>query len=147
MMEGAISVAHTFHAAPTSTTQLPTIVCKFKIQTHSNAIQKNQQVRDYLAQLESHLSEAARQASRLVSKEAELTDALADFGRSVEGLARLEGGGAAEALARLAAKAGAVAEARRGQVAQLAARFEAPIKEVRALCAFCALFCTPFACL
>jgi hypothetical protein len=38
-------------------------------------------VRDYLAQLESHLGEAARQAGRLVAKETELTEALGEFGQ------------------------------------------------------------------
>jgi len=54
------------------------------------------QVRDYLAQLESHLGEAARQAGRLVAKETELTDALGEFGQVGGGTAnecrRGEGG-------------------------------------------------------
>ncbi|GBF87488.1 sorting nexin [Raphidocelis subcapitata] len=86
-------------------------------------------VRDYLAQLESHLGEAARQAGRLVAKETELTDALGEFGQSVEKLGRLEEGNVAEAFQQLASKAQAMSESRRAQVTQLAARFEAPIRE------------------
>lgn len=86
-------------------------------------------VRDYLAQLESHLGEAARQAGRLVAKEAELTDALGEFGQSIEKLGRLEEGNVAEAFQQLAAKAQSLSESRRAQVSNLAARFEAPIKE------------------
>lgn len=47
----------------------------------NTAFNTNPQVRDYLAQLESHLGEAARQAGRLVAKETELTDALLEFGQ------------------------------------------------------------------
>jgi hypothetical protein len=39
------------------------------------------QVRDYLLALESHLSEAHRQASRLTAKEVELGEAVLEFGQ------------------------------------------------------------------
>lgn len=39
------------------------------------------QVRDYLLALESHLSEAHRQASRLTAKEVELGEAMLEFGQ------------------------------------------------------------------
>lgn len=39
------------------------------------------QVRDYLLALESHLSEAHRQASRLTAKEVELGEATLEFGQ------------------------------------------------------------------
>jgi hypothetical protein len=42
------------------------------------------QVRDYLLALESHLSEAHRQASRLTFKEVELGEAVLEFGQVVE---------------------------------------------------------------
>lgn len=40
------------------------------------------QVRDYLLALESHLSEAHRQASRLTAKEVELGEATLEFGQA-----------------------------------------------------------------
>lgn len=86
-------------------------------------------VRCYLAQLDSHLGEAARQAGRLVAKESELTEALGEFGQSIEKLGRLEEGNVAEAFQQLASKSQVLSESRKTQVAQLAARFEAPIKE------------------
>jgi hypothetical protein len=39
------------------------------------------QVRDYLVALESHLSEAHRQAARLTAKEVELGEATLEFGQ------------------------------------------------------------------
>lgn len=39
------------------------------------------QVRDYLLALESHLSEAHRQAARLTAKEVELGEAVLEFGQ------------------------------------------------------------------
>jgi hypothetical protein len=44
-------------------------------------LHRHWQVRDYLVALESHLSEAHRQASRLTAKEVELGEATLEFGQ------------------------------------------------------------------
>lgn len=55
--------------------------------------------REYLAALESHLAEVAKQASRLVKKQAAAGAALAEFGAAAAALARLEGAGGAAGTA------------------------------------------------
>lgn len=53
------------------------IVCCTPLRCTLSALQ----VRDYLLALESHLSEAHRQASRLTAKEVELGEAMLEFGQ------------------------------------------------------------------
>jgi hypothetical protein len=89
-------------------------------------------VREYLAHLEAHLSEAHKQAARLVKKEQEAGEAVAAFGAAVERLGRLEdaaGPAAQEAFAALARKAAALAAASAARTAALSRDFEAPLKE------------------
>jgi hypothetical protein len=49
------------------------------------------QVRDYLLALESHLSEAHRQAARLTAKEVEVGEATLEFGQVMTVLSRVLG--------------------------------------------------------
>jgi hypothetical protein len=97
-------------------------------------------VREYLAHLEAHLSEAHKHASRLVRKEHESGEAVAAFGAAIERLGRLEDGGGGggvggsasrhqEAFAALGRKASALASASAARTAALARGFEAPLKE------------------
>ncbi|KAF6250693.1 Vps5 C terminal like-domain-containing protein, partial [Scenedesmus sp. NREL 46B-D3] len=98
-------------------------------------------VRDYLVALESHLSEAHRQASRLAAKEVELGEATLEFGQALERLGRLEEGNVSEAFSQMSARSAELVAARRKGCEALAARFEAPLKEsvrsVRAVTAVC----------
>jgi hypothetical protein len=89
-------------------------------------------VREYLAHLEAHLSEAHKHAARLVRKEQEVGEAVAAFGASVERLGRLEDGAgphAQEAFAALGRKASALASSSAARALALARGFEAPLKE------------------
>eukprot|EP00878_Enallax_costatus_P016879 GHUV01017718.1.p1 GENE.GHUV01017718.1~~GHUV01017718.1.p1 ORF type:complete len:395 (+),score=141.91 GHUV01017718.1:1633-2817(+) len=98
-------------------------------------------VRDYLTALESHLSEAHRQAARLTGKEVELGEATLEFGQSLERLGRLEEGNVSEAFSQLSSRAAELVAARRKGCEALAAKFEAPLKEavrsVRSVTAVC----------
>eukprot|EP00877_Chromochloris_zofingiensis_P009805 jgi/Chrzof1/5078/Cz15g10280.t1 len=99
-------------------------------------------VRDYLVHLDSHLSEAHRQAARLLRKEQELGEAVAEFGQAIERLGRLEEGNVQEALVQLSHKSQSVSQASKARTDLLAAQFEAPLKEavraVKAVQAVCA---------
>eukprot|EP00882_Tetradesmus_deserticola_P028606 GHRQ01031874.1.p1 GENE.GHRQ01031874.1~~GHRQ01031874.1.p1 ORF type:complete len:359 (+),score=175.37 GHRQ01031874.1:31-1077(+) len=86
-------------------------------------------VRDYLVALESHLSEAHRQASRLALKEVELGEATLEFGQALERLGRLEEGNVSEAFSQMSSRSAELVAARRKGCGALAARFEAPLKE------------------
>ncbi|WIA39527.1 hypothetical protein OEZ86_005618 [Tetradesmus obliquus] len=98
-------------------------------------------VRDYLVALESHLSEAHRQAARLTAKEVELGEATLEFGQALERLGRLEEGNVSEAFSQMSSRSAELVAARRKGCEALAARFEAPLKEavrsVRAVTAVC----------
>lgn len=86
-------------------------------------------VRDYLLALESHLSEAHRQAARLTAKEVELGEAVLEFGQSLERLGRLEEGNVSEAFSQLSSRAAELVAARRACCEALGGKFEAPLKE------------------
>eukprot|EP00775_Hariotina_reticulata_P011886 gene11886-12030_t len=86
-------------------------------------------VRDYLLALESHLSEAHRQAARLTAKEVELGEATLEFGQALERLGRLEEGNVSEAFSQLSSRAAELVAARRKGCEALVAKFEAPLKE------------------
>lgn len=98
-------------------------------------------VRDYLLALESHLSEAHRQASRLTFKEVELGEAVLEFGQSLERLGRLEEGNVSEACSQLSSRSAELVAARRTCCEALGSKFEAPLKEavrsVRSVTAVC----------
>ncbi len=47
------------------------------------------QVRDYVNQLEGHLAEAHRQSARLIKRQAELGQAVQEFGKAMEALGML----------------------------------------------------------
>jgi len=69
------------------------------------------QVRDYMFQLEAHLSEAHRQAQRLIRQQANLGGALAEFGESMLGLGKFESGPLADGFSNLGEKADTLARA------------------------------------
>ena len=88
------------------------------------------QVRDYVNKIEGHLAEAHRQAGRLVRKELELSQALAEFGLAAEQLGKLdEAGSTRMAFDLLNVKADQIAALSRQRCEQLAADFEMPLKE------------------
>jgi sorting nexin-1/2 len=97
--------------------------------------------RDYINQLEGHLAEAQRHASRLVRKEQELGAAVFEFGQALDRLGRLEDGSVQEAFIGLSQKTAALSAAARERVEALSAKFEAPMKEsvrfVRSVQAVC----------
>jgi sorting nexin-1/2 len=86
-------------------------------------------MREYINQLETHLGEAQRQATRLVRKELELGAAIAEFGQAVDKLGRLEDGSLQEAFSQLSSKAQLLSAAARDRVEALCLKFEAPMKE------------------
>lgn len=62
-------------------------------------------------QLEAHLSEAHRQAQRLIRQQASLGGALAEFGESMLGLGKFESGPLADGFSNLGEKADSLARA------------------------------------
>ena len=80
--------------------------------------------------LERHLSEAHRQASRLVRHQVELGVAIEEFGAAMVSLGRYEeGGGVGDSFAALGDRADTISRLCRETSDRLAAGFEAPLKE------------------
>jgi sorting nexin-1/2 len=86
-------------------------------------------VREYVGQLETHLAEAHKQAARLIRRQDALSGALADFGASMVGLGKFEGGDLAQSFMRMGDKAELLSKSAREQSASLSTSFEAPLKE------------------
>lgn len=89
-------------------------------------------VRAYVCDLERHLGEAHRQASRLVRHQGELGAAVAEFGSAMSSLGRYEEvapAGVGDAFAALGERADAISRLCRDASDRLAASFEAPLKE------------------
>ena len=63
------------------------------------------QVREYVEQLEAHLTEAHRQATRLIKRQSELGQSLAEFGTSMVALGKFEQDGLASSFQVLGGKA------------------------------------------
>lgn len=86
-------------------------------------------VRDYVFQLEGHLSEAHRQAARLIKRQTELGQAVQEFGKAMEGLGKFEEGRLSDGFAALGNKSDCLSRFLLEEAAGLAVTFEAPLKE------------------
>lgn len=87
-------------------------------------------VRAYYHELERHLAEAHRQASRLVRHQQEMGESVREFGVSMAALGRYEESGLiADSFGQLADRADTVAQLCSKTSASLASCFEAPLKE------------------
>lgn len=86
-------------------------------------------VREYVNALEGHLTEAARQAGRLVRKENAVGTAMAEFALALEALGPYEDETLRDGLKLLAAKANTAQQLTRERMDQVAARFEGPLKD------------------
>ncbi|KAG2492390.1 hypothetical protein HYH03_009336 [Edaphochlamys debaryana] len=87
-------------------------------------------IRDYVNSLEAHLTEAHRQAGRLLRKEADMGSALAEFAAAAEALGKQDGEGPMRsAFGCLFTRAGEVAALSRSRSEALAVEFAAPLKE------------------
>lgn len=87
-------------------------------------------VRSYIFELEKHLGEAHRQASRLVRHQAELGGAVQEFGTAMTTLGRFEeASGVADTLSQLGEKADCISRLFRETSDTLGKSFEAPLKE------------------
>ncbi|EIE27299.1 Vps5-domain-containing protein [Coccomyxa subellipsoidea C-169] len=87
------------------------------------------QVREYMFQLEAHLTEAHRQAQRLIKQQGLLGASLAEFGTSVISLGKFEQGRLADDFINLGEKAESLARSSQEQAGSLGVTFEAPLKE------------------
>jgi hypothetical protein len=63
------------------------------------------QVREYISQLETHLAEALRQATRLIRRQTELGSSMSEFGTSMVSLGKFEAGALADSFTRMGEKA------------------------------------------
>mmetsp|Transcript_6118 Transcript_6118/g.17083 ORF Transcript_6118/g.17083 Transcript_6118/m.17083 type:complete len:450 (-) Transcript_6118:213-1562(-) len=86
-------------------------------------------VKEYITLLEGHLTEAHRQATRIIKKQTKMADALEGFGSSAQSLSTLEDGHVQTSFQLVGAKAEELARITAEQTAQLNATFEEPLKE------------------
>ena len=68
------------------------------------------QVREYILQLEAHLSEAHKQATRLIKRQSELGASLGEFGSSLMGLGKFEQAPLADSFINMGEKSSALAQ-------------------------------------
>lgn len=87
-------------------------------------------VREYVCQLEDHLSDVHKQAGRLVRREDTLAAALSDFGSSIAALGEFEGGQLAAGFSAMGTTAEQLARDAHAHTAVLNATLEAPLKEL-----------------
>ena len=87
--------------------------------------QRPMQVREYMHQLETHLSEAHRQAQRLIRQQGSLGSSLAEFGTSMVSLGKFEQGHLADGFINLGEKAESLARS-----SQVIACFTCPSRSI-----------------
>jgi sorting nexin-1/2 len=86
-------------------------------------------LRAYMYELEGHLAELHRQASRLVRHQHSMGSAIAEFGASMAALGRYEDQSVSESFARVGEKAETISKVCETTSEELARSFEAPLKE------------------
>ena len=86
-------------------------------------------LRSYIYELENHLAEVHKQAGRLVRHQAEMGNAISDFGASMAALGRCEDDDVSEAFTRLSERANGVSSACNTTALEMSKSFEAPLKE------------------
>eukprot|EP01024_Parvocaulis_polyphysoides_P016853 TRINITY_DN17476_c0_g1_i1.p1 TRINITY_DN17476_c0_g1~~TRINITY_DN17476_c0_g1_i1.p1 ORF type:complete len:408 (+),score=79.78 TRINITY_DN17476_c0_g1_i1:90-1313(+) len=86
-------------------------------------------IREYVFQLEKHLSDTYRRASDLVNKQQALGGALSDFGDAADKLGKFEQPRLQEAFSQLGRHAGDLSRGNGEHADKMYATFEAPLKE------------------
>ncbi|XP_057999646.1 sorting nexin 1 isoform X1 [Hevea brasiliensis] len=93
-----------------------------------------EKLKNYIFELENHLSEAQKHAYRLVKRHRELGQSLSDFGKAVKLLGACEGDALGKAFSDLGAKAETLSVRLQKEAHQLLMNFEEPLKDyVRAV--------------
>eukprot|EP00884_Botryococcus_braunii_P014863 jgi/Botrbrau1/23378/Bobra.0051s0029.1 len=85
--------------------------------------------REYIFQLESQLVEVHKQAARFLKRQSELAASLLEFGASMQSLGKCESESLAASFLQLGEKVDLLAQQAQDQANELAATFEAPLKE------------------
>ncbi|CAM6128815.1 unnamed protein product [Calypogeia fissa] len=88
-----------------------------------------EKLKHYVEDLEDHLAEAQKQSFRLVKRQRELGQGLADFGKAVKSLGDSEGGPLGKAFADLGSQSDLLSVKLQQQAQDLLMTFEEPIKE------------------
>ncbi|KAG6544365.1 hypothetical protein Mapa_014199 [Marchantia paleacea] len=88
-----------------------------------------EKMKHYVDDLEDHLSEAQKQSFRLVKRQRELGQGLADFGKAVKALGDCEGGSLGKAFSELGGQSDFLSVKLQLQAQDLLMNFEEPIKE------------------
>ncbi|BBN17760.1 sorting nexin-1/2 [Marchantia polymorpha subsp. ruderalis] len=88
-----------------------------------------EKMKHYVDDLEDHLSEAQKQSFRLVKRQRELGQGLADFGKAVKALGDCEGGSLGKAFSELGGQSDLLSVKLQLQAQDLLMNFEEPIKE------------------
>ncbi|KAK9921345.1 hypothetical protein M0R45_029856 [Rubus argutus] len=93
-----------------------------------------EKLKHYIFELENHLTEAQKQAYRLVKRHRELGQSLSDFGKAAKLLGACEGNDLGKAFSELGAKSEALSFKLQKEAHQLLMNFEEPLKDyVRAV--------------
>ncbi|KAF3441630.1 hypothetical protein FNV43_RR15545 [Rhamnella rubrinervis] len=93
-----------------------------------------EKLKNYVFELENHLSEAQKHAYRLVKRHRELGQSLSDFGKAAKLLGACEGNGLGKAFSELGAKSESLSVKLQKEAHQLLMSFEEPLKDyVRAV--------------
>ncbi|KAF2307653.1 hypothetical protein GH714_030603 [Hevea brasiliensis] len=93
-----------------------------------------EKLKNYIFELENHLSEAQKHAYRLVKRHRELGQSLSDFGKAVKLLGACEGDALGKAFSDLGAKSETLSVRLQKEAHQLLMNFEEPLKDyVRAV--------------
>ncbi|OAY40838.1 sorting nexin 1 [Manihot esculenta] len=88
-----------------------------------------EKLKNYIFELENHLSEAQKHAYRLVKRHRELGQSLSDFGKAVKLLGACEGDALGKAFSDLGAKSESLCVRLQKEAHQLLMNFEEPLKD------------------
>ncbi|GBG61408.1 hypothetical protein CBR_g20439 [Chara braunii] len=100
-----------------------------KDKAQSEVDEEYESLKSYVAALETHLAEARKQAERLVKRQRDLGQALADFGIAVLMLGDCEGGSLGHVFKELGKRSDALSAASQKQAQELTSKLEQPLRE------------------